>query len=250
MGVRGGKPQGTAVLALVVVVAAAVAVAGCGGSGSSSAERTKLAKEISSQLQASDAPPGLSGCVSRQSLALPTAQIRDLANPGSNPPPATKQLAARLIVKCIEQGQGIAAIHSLITKGILSAAAGTTLPAPFTDCIVAKADALTPAQLTQLISAYATQNLAAAQSRARQVGVVLAKRCIATRGVIGALRPLFLAPIRSGLRTTSAAFRNCVLAKAAAIPAAQLERFALHPNLGEAFGVHAGRACIAAGANP
>jgi hypothetical protein len=234
---------------VVAVVAAAVAVAGCGGSGSSSAERTKLAKEISSQLQASNAPPGLSGCVSRQSLALPTAQIRDLANPGSNPPPATKQLAARLIVKCIEQGQGIAAIHSLITKGILSAA-GTTLPAPFTDCIVAKADALTPAQLTQLISAYATQNLAAAQSRARQVGVVLAKRCIATRGVIGALRPLFLAPIRSGLRTTSAAFRNCVLAKAAAIPATQLERFALDPNLGEAFGVHAGRACIASGAKP
>jgi hypothetical protein len=249
MGVRRGKLRGSAALALVVVAT----VAGCGGSGSSNAEKTKLAKEITSQLQASNAPADLSSCVGRQSLGLPIAQLRSLANAGANPPQATKQVAFGLIATCIKQGHGISTIHALIAKAILSGAA-RTLPAVFTNCIVAKANATTPAQLAQLISAYATQNLAVAQSRARQVGVQLAAQCITTPGVIGALRPLFLAPIRSGLRTTSAAFRNCVVAKAERLPATQLEQFALNPSTatarGEAFGARAAKECVASGAKP
>jgi hypothetical protein len=251
MGVPRGKPSGPA--ALAIVVAAAVTVAGCGGSGSSNPERTKLAKEISSQLRAGNAPADLSACVGRQSLGLPIAQLRQLANAGSNPPSATKQLGYRLIATCIKQGRGIATVHALIARAILSSAAGT-LPAVFANCIVAKANATTPAQLAQLISAYATQNLAVAQSRARQVGMALAAQCITAPGVIDALRPVFLAPIRRGLRATSAAFRNCVLAKAGRIPATQLERFVLDPSAsgarGQAFGANAARACIAAGARP
>ncbi|MDQ6804174.1 MAG: hypothetical protein M3065_04250 [Actinomycetota bacterium] len=253
MGVRGGKPRGSVALAVVLAAVLAVAVAGCGGSSSSSTERTKLSQQVASQLRADNAPQDLSGCVGQQSLGLPTAQLRDLANAGSNPPQATKQLAFRLIATCIKQGKGIAVIHGLIAKAILSGPA-KTLPPVFTNCIVAKANATTPAQLAQLISAYATQNLAVAQSRARQVGVALAARCITAPGVIGALRPVFLAPIRRGLRTTSVAFRNCVLAKAARLPATTLERFALDPSTaaarGQAFGVQAARACIAAGARP
>jgi hypothetical protein len=234
------------VLALIV----AVALGGCGGSGSSSsAERSKLAKEISSQLQAGNAPSDLTGCVSQQSLGLPTAQLRALANAGSNSPPATQQLAARLIVTCMKKGDGIELIHSLIAKGILSSSAGK-LPAVFTNCIVAKANATTPAQLDALISAYATQNQSVAQSRARQVGETLATQCLTVPRVINTLKPMFLAPIRRELRKTSAAFRNCVLAKAERLSAAQLEGFGLKPSAGEAFGERAAKACIAAGDEP
>jgi hypothetical protein len=245
-----GMPRGSAALALVV----AVAVAGCGGSSSSNAERTKLGKEISSQLKASNAPTDLGSCVSRQSLGLPIAQLRTLANAGANPPQATKQLGFGLIATCIKQGHGIAAIHGLIATAFLSGPSARTLPPVLRNCIVAKANATSPAQLAQLISAYATQNVAVAQSRARQVGVTLARQCLASPGVIVALRPLFLAPIRRELGKTSAAFRNCVLAKAERIPATELEQFALNPSTaavrGRAFGVRAARACIASGAKP
>ncbi|HWF75506.1 MAG TPA: hypothetical protein VG186_19310 [Solirubrobacteraceae bacterium] len=230
-----------------------MALAGCGGSGAPSADRAKLAREISSQLQAGNAPAGLGACVSKQSLGLPTDQLRALANSGTNPPAATRQLAFRLVGTCIRQGKGIAAIHALITRAILTGSV-RTLPTVFTNCIVAKANATTPAQLAQLISAYATENLAAAQTRARQVGLGIAARCFAAPGVMGALRPLFLAPVRRYLKTTSAVFRNCVVAKFEHIPATQLEQLALNPSTasarGEALGVHAARACIASGAKP
>ncbi|HWF35117.1 MAG TPA: hypothetical protein VG295_07085 [Solirubrobacteraceae bacterium] len=238
--------------ALAALVLTAV-VAGCGGAGSSSAERSKLANEISSQLRTGSAPPDLSSCVRQQSLGLPTPQLRAVAEAGSHPPPATKQLAFGLIATCIKQGHGIALIHGLITKGILSGL-DPSQPAVFRNCIVAKANATTPAQLAQLISAYATQNLAVAQSRARQTGVALAAQCLAVPGVLRALRPVFLAPVRRDLRTTSAAFRSCVLAKAERIGAAQLERFVLNPATatarGEAFGARMARECIASGAKP
>jgi hypothetical protein len=254
MGVRRGKPRGSRVLALAVTLAVAVAVAGCGGSGSSNAERTKLSKEISAQLRGSSAPPDLATCVTRQSLGLPTDQLRQVADAGPNAPPATRQLALRLVVTCIKQGRGIAAIHSLITTAFLSGPAAGSIPAVLRNCIVAKANATTPDQLAQLISAYVTQNVAVAQAQARQVGVTLAARCVAAPGVIGALRPLFLAPIRRGLRATSAAFRNCVLAKAERLPATTLEQYALNPSAasvrGRAFGENAARACIASGAKP
>ncbi len=231
-----------------------MAVSGCGGSGASSAERAKLAKEISSQLQASSAPPDLSACVSRQSQGLSIAQLRELANAKSNPPQATKQLGFGLIATCIKQGKGIATIHALIASKFLSGPVAGTLPAVLRSCIVAKANATTPAQLAQLISAYATQDSSAAQSRARQVGVALARQCVTAPGVIGSLRPLFLAPIRRELGATSAAFRNCVVAKAERIPATELEQFVLDPSLatvrGRAFGAHAAQACIASGAKP
>jgi hypothetical protein len=250
MGVRRGTRRGWAALALIVVVAA---VAGCGGSGSSQAEKTKLASDISSQLRASNAPQDLSGCVGKQSQGLPIAQLRDLAHAGANPAPATKQLAFRLIVTCIKQGQGISLIHGLIAKAFLNSSA-RTLPPVVKNCIVAKANATTPAQLARLISAYATQNAAVAQAQARQVGVGLASQCLASPGVIDALRPLFLAPIRRGLASTSAAFRNCVLGKAERISGKQLEQYARDPSgasgSARAFGVNAARACIASGAKP
>jgi len=254
MGVRRGKPLSFAVLACVVVAAAvALAVAGCGGSGSSSAERTKLAKEVSSQLEASDAPSDLTGCVSGESRGLPIAQLREVASAGSNPAPATKQLDVRLIVTCIKQGHGIGLMHVLITKAILSGPA-STLPTAVKDCIVSKADATTPAQLVDVISAYAAQNQAAEQSRAIQLGEAIGARCVAVPGAIAAFRAAFIAPIRRELRTTSSAFRNCVMAKAEQLPAAQLERFAVDSPAAaaraRAFGGNAARACIASGAKP
>lgn len=237
---------------LAAVLAVAAALAGCGGSGAPapSAQRTKLVEQISSQLQAGNAPAGLTDCVTGQTRGLATSQLRAIANSGANPPPATQQLAARLIATCLRQGHGIALIHELIAKGILSASG--SLPTVYRNCIVTKANATTPAQLTQLITAYATQNPTAAESYARQVGRVLAGQCLADPRVLNTLRPYFLAPIRRSLQTTSAPFRNCVLAKAEHISAAELERFTLatSPTAARAFGEQAATSCIDAGFRP
>jgi hypothetical protein len=240
-------------LGLVAAVAVAVAVAGCGGSGASSAERAKLTQEISAQMKGSSSPADLSTCVVRQSQGLPIAQLRKVANGGANPPPATKQLALGLVVACMKQGHGIAAIHQLIVNAFLAGPV-KTLPTVFKNCIVSKANATTPAQLAQLISAYANEDAKAAQSQAQHVGEGIAARCFGAPGVINAFRPLFLAPLRRELATTSAAFRNCVIAKTKLISAKELEQFALDPSAanarGEAFGANAAKACIASGAKP
>jgi hypothetical protein len=249
MGARWGRERACAPLAILVAVA--LGLAGCGGSGSSGAERTKLANEVSAQLKASNAPADVVACVSQQSRGLPLAQLRSVAAAGANPPPAVKQVAVRLVVNCVKQGNGIASLHALIVQGILRTASKSVPPA-LTQCIIAKANATTPSQLSQLISAYATQNVAGAQAYARQVGIQLGSQCAQSPGVLQALRVQFLAPIRSSMKSKhySAAFQTCVLKRSAQVTATQIEQFALNPPLGYAFGKNAAQACIASGAKP
>jgi hypothetical protein len=130
------------------------------------------------------------------------------------------------------------------------------LPPVFTSCLVAKANATTPAQLSALISAYANQQATVAQTQARQLGAGLAAQCLDSPGVAGALRAAFVAPIRSSFKTSrySPAFQNCVLGKAQSVPIAQLRQMIANPAgagaAGEAFGRQAATACVGQGAKP
>jgi hypothetical protein len=241
-----------------LLIAAAIFIVGCGsssGSSGDSAERAKLAGEVATQLQGSSVPADLATCVSTQAKALPIDQLRSVAKSGSKPDPATKKIAIGLVTDCIKQGKGIATLHQLIVQSI-KASASPTLPPAFTACIIAKANQTTPAQLSSLIADYANGNTTTAQSQARQVGVGLARQCLSDPGVIGALRAVFIAPIKKAFATSgySAAFKNCVLKKAEQFPAAKLQEAALNPSganaLGQAFGRDAAKACIASGAKP
>lgn len=244
-------------VAAALVLAASFVVAGCGGSGSSgsSAERAKLSSQVAAQLKGTGIPADLADCVSRQSKGLPLAQLRNVASAGSNPDPATKHVAIDLVTTCIRQGKGISALRALIVEGVNSSASAS-LPPSFTKCIVAKADAVSPSEISQLISAYANQNQATAVAQARQVGVGLARQCFRDPSVLLSLRAVFIAPIKTAFaqRSYSAAFKSCVLKKAEQFPTSELEQASLHPGgstqLGEAFGRNAARACIAAGAKP
>jgi hypothetical protein len=248
MGIRRGKPW------LAMVVAAAVLLVGCGGSGSSSAERTKLEHKLSAHVETSGIGAALVPCVAQQAGKLPIGQLRAVANAGSSPPPATKQVAVGLITACIRSGQGLDTMHSLIVQSI-ETSTSPNVPDVLKQCLIQRANATTGDELSQLVSAYA-QNQAAAQAQAQLVGRGLARQCLADPSILNALRGLFISPIRSALAKSSysAAFKNCVLKKSEQFPAAKLREAALNPAgaqaLGEAFGRNAARACIAAGAKP
>jgi hypothetical protein len=237
------------------VVAAAIVLVGCGGSGSQSAERTKLEHQLSAQTQKSNIPADLSPCVVQQAGKLPIDQLRAVAGAGANPPAATKRIAIGLVAACIRQGKGLSALHSLIVQSIQSSTS-PNVPAVLKQCLIQRANATTGAELSQLVSAYVSQNQAAAQAQAQQVGRGLGRQCLADPSILGALRGLFITPIKSALQASSysAAFRNCVLKKSEAFPASKLRQAALNPAgaqaSGEAFGRNAARACIASGAKP
>jgi hypothetical protein len=236
--------------ALTVVLA----VAGCGGS-SSSDERTKLANEVATQLKAGNAPSDVVACVSQAAHGLPLDQLRALASAGAIPPPAAKRVAVRLVANCVSQGKGISALHALIAQAIVQAAPGT-LPAAYTNCVVAKANATTPSQLSQLINAYANEDQATAEAQAHQVGVNLGRQCLGAPRVLAAFRAIFIASFKKGFGSThySTAFQNCLLEKIGQVPDSLLKASALNPSgasaTGEAFGRAAAHGCIASGIKP
>jgi hypothetical protein len=240
---------------LGLAVTAVMMLAGCGGSGSSAAERTRLEHQLSAQTNASSIPPGLAPCVVQQAGKLPIDQLRAVAGAGANPPAATKKIAVGLVSACIQSGQGLAAMHALIIRSI-EASTPANVPLTLKQCLISKANATTGAQLSQLVSAYASQSPALAQAQARGVGAGLGRQCLGEPQIIGTLRSLFIAPIKSALQASSysAAFKACVLKKSELFPAAKLREAALNPAgaqaLGETFGRNAARACIASGAKP
>jgi hypothetical protein len=239
----------------LVVLVLALLLAGCGGSSSSSSERAKLANEVSAQLQSSQAPADLVGCVSATAKGLPLDQLRAVASAGANPSPATKQIAVHMVATCVSQGKGISALHSLIAGAIVAAAPGT-LPAAYTKCVVAKANATTPSQLSQLIEAYASEDQATAQAQAHAVGVGLGRECLGSPGVLASFRAIFVGTFKKGFATShySPAFQACLLRKISQVPESLLKQSALNPsgasNAGEAFGRNAARACLASGIKP
>jgi hypothetical protein len=241
---------------VATLAAAAVTLVGCGGSsGSSSAERTKLVNQLSSQLGSSSIPSDLSGCMTRQARSLPIDQLRTIVQAGANPPPATKKIGVDLVTTCVSQGSGLSALHAVIVNSIKSSVP-STVPPSFTQCVVAKANATTAGQLSQLISAYANEDQATASKQAEQVGVGLAHQCLNDPGVDNALRALLVQPIEQAFKTSkfSSAYKRCILSKARQFPLAKLKQAALHPSIaeriGEAFGRNAAKACIASGATP
>jgi hypothetical protein len=240
---------------LAMAVAAAMLLAGCGGSGSSGADRTKLENQLSAQIKSSGIPSDLSPCVLQQAGKLSTDQLRTVAGAGANPPPATKRIAIGLITACIRSGQGLDTMHSLIVRSI-ETSTPANVPGVLKQCLIQRANATTGDELSQLVSAYAGQDQAAAQAQAQAVGRGLGRQCLADPSILGALRGLFITPIKTALAKSSysAAFKDCVLKKSEQFPAAKLRQAALNPAgaqaLGEAFGQNAAKQCIASGAKP
>jgi hypothetical protein len=233
------------------VCALLVVLAGCGGS-STNPERAKLVAKVEAQMRASNSGPDLAACVSQQSRGLSIVQLRNLANAGSNPAPATKQVAARLLTTCIGQGKGIAQFRALIVQAATGPAAGS-IPPVFKSCLVTRVNAATPAQLAQLVSAYGSGGQSI---EARKVGAGFAAQCLDQPAVLGAARQVVLAPLRAAFKTShySVAFQKCLVTKTNQIPAPELKRWILDPataeSNGAAFGKRAAEACIASGAKP
>ncbi len=232
----------------------AAVIAGCGGSSSNS-ERTQLINKLNSQLGTSSLPPGLGTCIVQKARGLPIGQLRSVANSGSNPSASVKQVGLRLVSECMQQGPGLTAMHQLIVK-TFEQAGGSNLPAAFRTCFEQKANATTAGQLDQLLSVYASQGSAAAQTQSIALGRQLGAECLSEPTVVSGLRASFLAPLKASFQTAhySAAFKKCVLGRLGKVSAAQLEQFALNPSsahsLGYQFGRNAAKACIASGAKP
>jgi hypothetical protein len=234
------------------VLLALGALAGCGGSGSTNPERAKLVAKVEAQMRASNSGPDLAACVSQQSRGLPIVQLRSLANAGSNPAPAIKQAAARLLTTCLQQGKGVTQFRALVVQAA-TGPAGATIPPAFKSCLVTKVNGASPAQLAQLVAAYGAGGQSA---EARKVGAGFAARCLDEPAVLAAARQVVLAPLRQAFKTShySVAFQNCLIAKTNQIPAPELKRWILDPataeSHGAAFGKRAAEACIASGAKP
>jgi hypothetical protein len=239
------------ICALVVVT---LGLAGCGGS-SSNGERSKLAGQVSSQLKSSGAPPDITSCVGQKAQALPIGQLRAVASAGSNPPQPTKQIAVHLLATCISEGHGISVLHQAIVHAIVQSAPGS-LPPAYTNCIISKANSTTPAQLSQLVDAYASEDQTAAQAQARQVGENLGRQCLGAPGVLTAFRGIFVKTFKAGFASAhySRAFENCLLGKVEQVPDSLLKQSALNPSgasaVGQAFGRNAAKSCIASGIKP
>ena len=238
---------------IVMLVLCAGVTAGCGGSGGSSAERDRLARRLAAQ--ASSLPSGLGSCVVQEGRALPIAQLRAVAQSGPTPDPAVKPLIAHILTSCIQQGKGVSELRSTIAAQT-AAAMPNTLPADFRTCVENKVQSLPTAQLSQLISEYATLGGNAARARGQQLGRSLGVSCLSQPGMVASLRAMFLRPIEALAQTSrySASFRRCVLREAERVPAARLEQLALNPAsasaVGRALGEGFARACIAQGARP
>jgi len=236
------------------VLLAATALAGCGGS-SSNAERTQLVNKLNAQLGTSNLPGPLGTCIVRQARGLPIGQLRAVANSGSNPSSSVKQIGLHLVSECLQQGAGLTAMHQLIVQ-TFEQAGGSNLPVAFRTCFEQKANATTAAQLNQLLSVYASQGAAAAQTQSIALGRQLGGECLSQPDVVSGLRASFLAPLKASFQTAhySAAFKQCVLGRLEKVTAAQLAQFALNPSsahsLGYQFGRDAAKACIASGAKP
>jgi hypothetical protein len=236
------------------VLLAATALAGCGGS-SSNAERTQLVNKLNAQLGTSNLPGPLGTCIVRQARGLPIGQLRAVANSGSNPSSSVKQIGLHLVSECLQQGAGLTAMHQLIVQ-TFERAGGSNLPVAFRTCFEQKANATTAAQLNQLLSVYASQGAAAAQTQSIALGRQLGGECLSQPAVVSGLRASFLAPLKASFQTAhySAAFKQCVLGRLEKVTAAQLTQFALNPSsahsLGYQFGRDAAKACIASGAKP
>jgi hypothetical protein len=236
------------------VLLAAVVLAGCGGS-SSSGERTQLVNKLYAQLGASNLPRPLGTCIIQQARGLPIDQLRAVANSGANPSASVKQTGLHLVSECMQQGAGLTAMHQLIVQ-TFEKAGGASLPVAFRTCFEQKANSTTASQLDQLLSVYASQGQAAAQSQSIALGRQLGMECLSEPDVVTGLRASFLAPLKASFQTAhySAAFKSCVLGRLEKVSGAQLERFALNPSsahaLGYQFGRDAAKACIASGAKP
>lgn len=236
------------------LVLGAVVLVGC-GSGDSSAQRTRLAGRVDAELAHANLPPDLESCVSRAATRLPIGQLRELASTSSNPPPAAKQVALRVVTTCVQQGSGVSTFRRLFTAAVTSEMQHS-LPAGYVSCVAQKAGAVTPTQLSQFIAAYATDGTAAASSMGERLGVRLGEQCVSAPGMLAALRARFIAPIEHQLRSSrfSSAFKSCFLGKARNISGSELATFAIHPanvdELGAAWGKQAATACIASGAKP
>lgn len=244
---RGGRGRWCVAVVLVGLLTA------CGGSSSSAAERTKLVNKLSSQTKA--LPPDLGQCVDQGAKALPISQLRDLANAGDNPSQSTRHTALQILTGCLSAGKGVSTFRSAIVREV-SSTVPATVPASFKACLEARANTITSGQLSTVLSAFVTQGAATARASGERLGRSLARQCLDQPGVLGALKTMFLSPIRQFVKTShySAAFRNCVLHKAERISLAQLRKFALNPAGARAAGVAIGRdfaqACIASGARP
>jgi hypothetical protein len=240
-------------LCLGVVLAAAV-LAGCGGSSSNS-ERTQLVNRLNAQLGTSNLPRPLGTCIIQQARGLPIGQLRAVANSGSNPSASVKQIGLHLVSECMQQGAGLTAMHQLIVQ-TFEHAGGSNLPVAFRTCFEQKANATTASQLDQLLTVYASQGAAAAQSQSVALGRQLGTECLSQPNVVSGLRASFLAPLKASFQTAhySAAFKQCVLGRLEKVSASQLAQFALNPSsahsLGYQFGRNAAKACIASGAKP
>lgn len=236
------------------LVTAAIAVGGCGGSNSSAA-RTKLVKNLSAQLGRTGLPQDLASCVTQQARKLPTPQLREVSDAGSNASPATRQVVAGMLTGCIDEGKGVSELRSLLTQSVAGGMSGS-VPANYTNCVTSKVGAATPTQLSEFVSAYITGGQVAAETIGRQFGVTLGEECLQSSGMAAKIRARFLAPIENGLAAShfSAAFKSCVLHKAEHVSTSQVTAMVLHPAsanaLGQALGRDFARACIASGAKP
>jgi hypothetical protein len=247
-----------------VVAAIGALLAGCGSSSKSSssssssgssAQRTQLMNQLSEGLKSDSSlqAPGLDTCISQKAQALPIGQLQALVKSASSPN-LTPGIAEQVVVSCVSEGHGAAQLRGIIVTTIKNGFA-PTLPAAFKTCVADRADQIPAPEVGQLI-ALASQHSSAGQAKIKQLGVTLGRQCLGQPSVLNKLRTTFLASIKQGLRSSSysAAFRNCLLGKAAQISLAQLKATALNPTHSQATGEALGRTwakqCIAAGAKP
>jgi hypothetical protein len=239
----------TSALALLAVV-----LAGCGGS--SSDERTLLLHKLSAQLSHNSFyTPELTACVTQKARALPTAQLRNVVNAGATAPPGTIRVALRMVVSCVSEGHGTSALRAQISAAAGSGLGGD-LPPEYLQCLAKGLGSVPNAQLAGLVNEFAADPTKG-HADAQQLGVKYGLACLGQPAVLHAMLPKLIAPIKAGFqaRHYSAAFTNCVIAKAERIAGPQVQQLALAQLRGQTAGAEAlgrawARACIASGARP
>jgi hypothetical protein len=234
---------------------AAFALAGCGGSSSDNAQRTRLLNEISAQLGKQAVPADLATCIVKGAHALSTSQLKSMATlKEQDINPSIRRLTVGLMSTCVQHGAGAASLRTSIVNSF-DASAPSSLPTAFKQCFLAKANAVSTTQLAGLISADA-QSSANETAKAEKLGHDLGAACVTQPSVIDALRVDFARSFQQSLAHAkySAAFKDCVMKKADAVPAATLTGFALDQatsqRVGYAFGQKAAKTCIAEGHHP
>jgi hypothetical protein len=239
---------------VLVIAAVALGAAGCGGSSSSSKERAQLLDRISGQLNSSLTAPDLSNCVLAQLRKQSNTQLRQVANAGQNPDPATRRLVFGFAAGCVAQGNGSDAIHGAIVSSF-QARASSSIPPVLSDCVLEKVKGIPDSELASVVR-QAEVSQAAEEQSGRQLGIGLAHQCLQQPQVLSALRQRFVTQVKVGLRSRSlsSAFQNCVVAKAQQVSASEIEQIALDPSTagarGQALGQAWAKACVASGVRP